>query len=109
MRISKEECKVEIRNLDLARKQFNNWQGNATIFIDLEEREAWTIVEEDINYHDQHVIRLIDKDNLHERSFKYNKEQIDQLAKVKIEKYEEGWEREELEDNYHMEFAKVIG
>src|SRR5690625_2060817 len=98
-----------LKNLEQARKHFNEWQGNAAIFVDFEEMEAWTIVEENINYHDEHVVCIIDKDNWFERDHRYRKDQIEKLAKVKYEKFKEGWNRIELEDNFFKEFAEIIG
>ena len=45
--------------LEQARKEFNNWQGKAVIYIDFDDMTAWCRVEDCPDYHSDNIIATL--------------------------------------------------
>ncbi|MFS0841317.1 hypothetical protein [Paenibacillus sp. 1P03SA] len=88
--------------LETARLEFNNWCGNAVIFIDFEENEAFCRVFEIPTYHSDKIIILYSKGDLYSRNDKIGSERLNKLAAAKLEKYKEGWSKLDLETHYYF-------
>lgn len=85
--------------LNEARQQFNKWQGRAAIFIDFEDKRAWTEVSSIPEYPYDSVIFLIGKGDLYSRDDSYQETTINGLAQLKYNKHLSGWDKDQLEDN----------
>lgn len=94
------------KGLEQSRTEFNDWSGRAAIFIDFEEKEAFCHVHEIPDYHDEAVVCIIHKGDLQGRNFRIGKDRLDSLVMAKFKKYNAGWDRMDLEDDYH--FAEYI-
>ena len=74
---------LKIKGLKKAIGDFNDWQGNAVIFYDKEERNAWTEVyassNEWVEYHDEEVVSLHQKDDFLGRDNKTSMREIKRL------------------------------
>ncbi|MEL3959358.1 hypothetical protein NST17_19585 [Caldifermentibacillus hisashii] len=101
---------IEIKGLEDARKEFNNWQGAAVIFVDFEDMTAWCHVSEIPVYHDDSIIVVAGKDNLYERNNRVGKERLDNIVEIVYKKYKEGWPKEKLEEPmyYSTDEAKIL-
>lgn len=94
------------KGLEEARVEFNNWQGNAVIFIDFEDMTVWTDVFEIPTYHSDSIVSLISKDDLYGRNDRYNYMVLEKLAKTKHKDYKEGFAHWQIEDDYR--YAEVL-
>lgn len=92
---------VEFEGLDQARKQFNNWQGNAVIFIDFDDMRAWTDVHHIPSYHAKTIVGLISKDDLYERDHKYSIDTLKNIANAKYKDYKDGVDTLIINDDYN--------
>lgn len=88
------------KGLEKARQEFNNWQGQARISINFDDMTAWCDVHEIPDYHSDNIVRLVGKDDLHGRNDKYGKEKLERLAQAKLEKFKQGFSKDELGDDY---------
>lgn len=82
------KIKKEIKIMENAINEFNNWQGKAKIMIDLEDFEIWTDVFDNDNswkeYHSPYVKMIVAKDNLYGRNNKVTKEELaSKIARIK--------------------------
>lgn len=92
---------VQFKNLNEARKEFNNWKGNAAIFIDMGTLEVWTEVNEVGTYdNSDNVIGLVGKSDLNDRNKKYNLNVLEKLAEAKYNDYKEGYSKWQIEGDY---------
>lgn len=91
--------KLSLKGLEAARKEFNNWQGNAVIFVDFDAMDAWCEVAE-IRSYDAPIFSLVAKDNLHGRNDKYNLGVLESVAYAKHEDFKNGYEEFQINDDY---------
>lgn len=74
---------LKIKGLKKAVGDFNDWQGHAVIFYDKEEHKAWTEVyassNEWVEYHDEEVVSLHEKDDFLGRDNKTSMREIKRL------------------------------
>lgn len=68
--------------LEVARKEFNNWQGAAWLYVNLEDMTAWTLVHQNVDYDDVTVIPLVYKDDLQYRDDRYGKDILGAIAQT---------------------------
>ena len=71
---------LTVKGLKRAVGDFNDWQGHAVIFYDKEEKRAWTEVyassNEWVEYHDEEVVSLHQKDDFLGRDNKTSMREI---------------------------------
>lgn len=94
------------KGLEVARKEFNNWQGKAAIYMDFDDMTAWCEVQNLPTYHSEKIICLTYKDDLQGRNDRYGVDKLNDLAKAKMDKFNDGWEKEDLELNQY--FAEYL-
>lgn len=74
---------LTVKGLKRAVGDFNDWQGHAVIFYDKEEKRAWTEVyassNEWVEYHDEEVVSLHQKDDFLGRDNKTSMREIKRL------------------------------
>lgn len=74
---------LKIKGLKKAVGDFNDWQGHAVIFYDKEEKRAWTETyassNEWVEYHDEEVVSLHEKDDFLGRDNKTSMREIKRL------------------------------
>ena len=74
---------LTVKGLKRAVGDFNDWQGHAVIFYDKEEKRAWTEVyassNEWVEYHDEEVVSLRQKDDFLGRDNKTSMREIKRL------------------------------
>ena len=74
---------LTVNGLKRAVGDFNDWQGHAVIFYDKEEKRAWTEVyassNEWVEYHDEEVVSLHQKDDFLGRDNKTSMREIKRL------------------------------
>ncbi|GIN10232.1 hypothetical protein [Shouchella clausii] len=95
-----------IKGLDVAVSEFNQHEGNAVIFADLEANEVWCDVLEIPSYHDDSVVALVGKNNLDTKFDKYRSETLEKLIAAKRTMYNEGFSKMQIEDDYN--FAEIL-
>lgn len=93
---------IEYDGLEAARQEFNNWNGNAVLFVDFSDNTAWTRVFEIPNYHSESIIAVYSKNDLYGRSDRIGKERLDERIAFIRSLYEKGEERLDLEDEYFL-------
>lgn len=101
---------IKIKGLESARKEFNNWQGAAAIFVDFEDMTAWCHVSEIPVYHSKSIIAAVGKDNLYERNKRVGKDRLNEIIEIIFGKYKQGWPKEKLEEPmyYSTDEAKIL-
>lgn len=74
---------LKIKGLKKAVGDFNDWQGHAVIFYDKEEQRVWTETyassNEWVEYHDEEVVNLHEKDDFLGRDNKTSMREIKRL------------------------------
>ena len=76
-------AELKVKGLKKAVGDFNDWQGHAVIFYDKEEQRAWTETyassNEWVEYHDEEVVSLHEKDDFLGRDNKTSMREIKRL------------------------------
>jgi len=76
--------KRTVEGLETARKEFNGWSGRSVIFVDFSDYTAWCGVQEIPSYHNEMIVVLVSKSDLHNRNDRFGAERLNKLAKAKI-------------------------
>lgn len=97
---------MNVKGLELAREEFNQFVGNAVIFMDLEENESWCDAVDIPTYHNEAIVALVGKDGFHSPKETFKLSTLQELAIEKKKMFNQGYERFELEDDYH--FAEIL-
>ena len=97
---------LKFEGLKKAREEFNNWQGNATIFIDCEDMSAWCDVFDIPNYHADSIVRLIGKDDLYGRNDCFGLQTLEILANEKYKDFKNGEQKFLINDDYN--YGEII-
>lgn len=75
---------VKIKGLENAMRDFNKWQGVATIKLDLDTNEAWTDVftscNDWIEYHSKNIVTVLSKRNIHQRDKRTSRKELKSLV-----------------------------
>lgn len=90
---------MKLHNLEEARQQFNDWQGNAAIFVDFEGMKAWCEVG---TFHEceSPVFKLVDKGSVDSPNDRYNLKVLESVSQAKYKDFEEGYEDWQINDDY---------
>lgn len=96
---------ISFECLDVAVREFNNWQGNAVLFIDFSDMTAWTDINNVPSYHSDLIIPLLGKDDLYGRNDKYSFESVNDLANKAHVKHKRGWTLDDFKLYFEHEFA----
>lgn len=101
---------LKIEGLEQARHEFNNWSGNAVIFVDFGDMTAWCRVSEIPSYHSKSIIAIATKDNLYESNKKVGGDRLNKIVEIVYGKYKEGWSKEKLQEPmyYSTDEARVL-
>lgn len=96
---------IQFTGLEVAREEFNKWNGKAAIYIDCEDKELFTHVGSLPEYEDDSIFILIMKDESHSPNDKYSIRQLNNLVEAKYTAFKSGLYNEmELENiNYFAE------
>ncbi|TDQ39252.1 hypothetical protein [Aureibacillus halotolerans] len=94
------------KGIEQATKEFNTWEGAASIFIDVEDHDAWCVVKDEASYNSDSVIHLISKNDVDDRFEAYPAEVLSQLAEAKEKALADGYEAWQVNQIYL--FAEII-
>lgn len=83
---------MKLNGLELAVEQFNAWQGNAVVFLDIVDNSVWCDVQDIPTYHSEQVIPLVSKDDLYGRTDTYSVTGVQSVAIAAKNKIAEGYE-----------------
>jgi len=72
------------KGLEVARKEFNNYQGNAYLYVDFDDMTAWTLVGNHVEYDSKTISRVVFKNDLNDRDARYGKEKLNAILKSLI-------------------------
>ncbi|BAD65344.1 hypothetical protein ABC2810 [Shouchella clausii KSM-K16] len=97
---------MNVKGLEQAREEFNEFKGSAVIFMDMQENEAWCDAFEIKDYHSETIVALVGKNDFHSPNDKYRISTLNELAEAKKKMFEQGYDRMDLEDDYH--FAEIL-
>lgn len=97
---------MNVKGLEQAREEFNKFEGSAVIFMDMKDNEAWCDAFEIKAYHDDAIVALVGKNDFHSPNDKYTLSTLKELATAKKKMFDQGYDRMELEDDYH--FAEIL-
>ncbi|GAK09022.1 hypothetical protein [Geomicrobium sp. JCM 19038] len=95
-----------IKSLEVAHKEFNETIGSAVVYVDFSNNDVWCDAHEIKDYHDETVVALVGKNDFHSPKLKYSLSTLKELAIAKKKMYDQGYDRLELEDDYH--FAEIL-
>lgn len=96
------------KGLEVARKEFNNWQGAAWLYVDLKDMTAWTLVNQNMDYNAVTVLPLVYKDDLHNRNDRYGVDRLNAIAQTLINFVDQDdFELESREDLFEFNEALI--
>ena len=72
------------KGLEVARKEFNNYKGNAYLYVDFEDMTAWTVVGNHVEYDSKAISRVVFKNDLNDRDARYGKDRLNAILKSLI-------------------------
>ena len=72
------------KGIEVARKEFNDYQGNAYLYVDFEDMTAWTLVGNHVEYDSKTISRVVFKNDLNDRDARYGKEKLNAILKSLI-------------------------
>src|SRR5690625_3305918 len=58
------ELGINLEEITKAKDEFNSWSGTATLFIDFEDGETWTSVEDIPTYRSKNIYSIVSKDTM---------------------------------------------
>ncbi|WP_040985553.1 hypothetical protein [Oceanobacillus jeddahense] len=94
------------KGIEQAKKDFDMTQDGAVIFADLKDGSVWCDVFDIPTYHDDHVVYVVSKDDLFEPNETYAASTIRELAEMKKDMFEQGYDKLQIEADYN--FAEVL-